>query len=199
MFTSDVAWQYWELHCYQLLYEIEGQPIGNRAICIPRFKGHSLREHIAANTLTPIMIIAAAQEFQRVHGLFSPLSGRRWTHGDSHTGNVLYNDITGRAYLIDFETQHEPGRAETACQADDLLVFILELMGTSSDWINLSDLFLRTYADREVLHELEHRLCLQSGLERLLWKIRTNYLPMPSLQLRIQQLHRILACISQQR
>jgi len=50
---------------------------------------------------------------------------------------VIYEASNNRARLIDFEIYHEKSLATAARQADDLLVFLLDLVGTlpTRQWV----------------------------------------------------------------
>ena len=45
--------------------------------------------------------------------------------------NVVYNERTGRSRLIDFEIVHDKSLPAVARHADDLLVFLLDLIATA--------------------------------------------------------------------
>ena len=85
------------------------------------------------------------------------ITGSDWSHGDASMTNVIYNEKTGRARLIDFEIRHEKSLPATARHADDLLVFLLDLVGrvSSRQWIRLAICFLRAYGDAAVMRELK--------------------------------------------
>jgi hypothetical protein len=140
------------------------------------------------------MMRAAAHEFRRAHMLFSPLLHDHWSHGDPHLANVLYDPITQRARLIDFETRHELTLRACERHADDLLVFLLDLLGAdrTSGWQQLSSEFLTTYGRGEALRTLHHRLNPPHGLELVLWKTRTNYLPKALLLERIASIRDLI-------
>lgn len=196
MFPKVAAWQDWELHSYRLLYgdDFPCEKVGSRAIRIPQVPGQRLSHYHDNGALSETMFQAAAHEFRRVHRLISPLMGSGWSHGDPHLDNVLYDAETGQAHLIDFETRHETGLQAEARWADDLLVFLLDLLGKdpTENWQKYSQIFLAAYGDGDVLRHLADRLTLPYGLERVLWKTRTHYLNTHSLKARLVQLRAIV-------
>lgn len=197
MFRQAYQWQAWELHSYELLYAQAGEAIGNAKISIIPFAGKTLREYLECGKLTPRMMRTAAQELRRVHACFSPLRQSLWTHGDPHLDNFLFDELTSCVHLIDFETQHEDTMPLVQRQADDLLVLLLDLLGRdlSEDWQQHARSFLTTYDNALVLTELQKRIVLPTGWERLLWKTRTHYLPYAILVRRITTLNEIIQTI----
>src|SRR6266581_8602775 len=130
-----------------------------RTVCADKLPGESLWEHMNRGTLTQQMLEAAGREFFRAHLLWSDEFGGPWSHGDASMTNVIYNEKTGRARLIDFEIRHEKSLPVTARHADDLLVFLLDLVGrvSSRQWIKFAICFLRAYGDATVMRELKKR------------------------------------------
>jgi hypothetical protein len=180
MFTRTRDWQKWEVESYRLLYgnRNEIMMVGRDAVQIPNIAGVSLKEYLESHILTLEMVRAAAIEFSRVHHLATPMLGSEWSHGDPHLENVLYDTESHQAHLIDFETCHQQSLSVDERRADDLLVFLLDLLGrdNSNSWLELSSAFLETYANRPVLERLSIRLIIPNGLEAVLWKTRTNFM-----------------------
>jgi hypothetical protein len=196
MFAQTRNWQVWEVESYRLLYGLESDIaiVGDDSVRIPNVPGISLKRCLEANTLTPEMLSAAAIEFSRAHGLMMPLLTSEWSHGDPHLENVLYDAETHQAHLIDFETRHQSGLSAIERQADDLLVFLLDLLGRdrSDNWSEMGRVFLQTYANRAVLENLSTRLTLPCGLELVLWKTRTNHISTSLLNDRLATLKQII-------
>lgn len=194
MFPRSKAWQQWEIHSYQLLYERDCLPILNDVIRVEPLPGRSLREYLDDGCLSALMMRAAGAEFKRAHGLMSPDLGDLWSHGDPHLNNVLYDKAGGCAYLIDFETRHDSHLSAVERHADDLLVLLLDLIGRdrSMDWFALSRAFLSAYGDTAVLNALASRLIVPNGLELALWKTRTNHLPLDVLRERLELLRQMI-------
>jgi len=182
MFPAPCEWQAWECHCYQTLYGGGCEPVGENALRVQPFPGESLRTLLENNILTDDVLRAAACEFRRAHALDG------WSHGDPHLHNVIYDGQ--RAYLIDFETRHQHGLSAAERHADDLLVFLLDLIGRdpSEQWSAWSRIFLAAYDNSAVRGVLFARLAMPRGLELVLWKSRTNYFPTPHLAKRITAL-----------
>lgn len=187
MFSDSVAWQGWEMQSYEVLHGRACLSILKDALLIEPLPGRSLKNYLESGALTKTMLQAAGREFKRCHAL---LNGG-WSHGDPHLDNVLYDEVTKRAYLIDIETRHDSRLSAPECHADDLLVFLLDLLGRDSAacWLEHSRIFLESYADVEVLVALARRLIMPRGLELVLWKTRTNHLPTHILRERIRLLN----------
>jgi hypothetical protein len=102
---------------------------------------------------------------------------RGWSHGDASIPNVIYNQKTGRARLVDFEIMHERSLSENERHADDLLVFLLDLVARVSDrrWLPFALAFLRAYDDFEVVRVLRKRLVIPTDLALIWWNVRTNF------------------------
>src|SRR5205814_10372007 len=87
---------------------------------------------------------------------------------------------------------HEKSLPTTARQADDLLVFLLDLVGrvSSRQWIKFAICFLRAYNDAAVIRELQKRLIVPTGLALIWWNVRTNFTGSAKVNRRFQALHR---------
>ena len=174
MFPAVRAWQAWELHSYALLHggARRAAAVGRDAIVVEALPGETLARRLARGGLTPAMMAAAARELGRAHAL-------AWSHGDPHLGNVLYDEAADRAYLIDFETRHEPQLSVTERRADDLLVLLMDVMASDASprWLELARALVATYPAREALGVVRDRLRPPDGWARVLWRIRTHHRP----------------------
>jgi hypothetical protein len=83
--------------------------------------------------------------------------------------NVIYNEKTGRARLIDFEIVHDKSLSAAARHADDLLVFLLDLIAAAHgrQWLPMALRFLNAYDNVDVISELEDQLVLPSEMADL--------------------------------
>jgi len=196
MFPRTSDWQIWEVESYRLLYGAESNIaiVGSNSVRIPNVPGMSVKRYLETHTLTPEIMVAAAIEFSRAHNQIMPTLGAAWSHGDPHLENVLYDAETHQAHLIDFETRHQSGLSAVERHADDLLVFLLDLLGrdSSDNWLKLSRIFLLTYANHAVLGSLSIRLKMPRGFELVLWKTRTNHLSTVVLTERLNLLKHVL-------
>jgi len=180
--SSPGEWQQWEVSCFNLLHGPEGyraEAWGDSGVCADLLPGEALHDHAFAGTLTEAMLRAAGRELRRAHTLKSALIGGRWSHGDPHLGNFIYDAAGDRARLIDFEVYHRPGMSESDRHTDDLLVTIQDLMGRADFglWRERVEWFLEGYRISEpLLERLATRLNQPVGLKRLWWAIRTGYL-----------------------
>ncbi|MFY2564267.1 hypothetical protein ACN469_42140 [Corallococcus terminator] len=180
MFPSAKHWRDWELSTFALLHPGRtAEARGQRAVALEALPGERLDLLLAQGRLTQAMVEAAARELHRAHGLTSPQTSHPWSHGDAHLKNVLYDKAGQRAWLIDFETEHDAHLSADARHADDLFVFLLDLRGraTREQALSLAMAFLRAYAEPGVLKALQARLRPPRGLERALWKSRSHHLP----------------------
>jgi hypothetical protein len=179
-FWSKVEdWRRWEVDCFQMLNgdRFQAYACGARTVCADKLPGESLWDHMNRRTLTRPMLQAAATEFRRAHQFWSDEFRGPWSHGDATMTNVIYNDKTGRARLIDFEIIHEKSLRAAARHADDLLVFLLDMAGIvrGRQWLPFALCFLDSYGDAEVINELRKQLVLPSGLAWIWWGVRTNF------------------------
>jgi hypothetical protein len=196
-YLSDVReWRRWEARCFQML---NGDRFGakvrdSRTVTLDKLPGDNLWDHMNRGTLTPRMLKAAGSEYRRAHHFKNEEFGSGWSHGDASMTNVIYDEKTGRARLIDFEIRHEKSLPATARQADDLLVFLLDLVGrvSSRQWIKFAICFLRAYGDAGVMRELKKRLVVPTGLALIWWNVRTNFTGSAKVSRRFQALRRAL-------
>jgi Lipopolysaccharide kinase (Kdo/WaaP) family len=174
MFPSVRAWQAWELHSYALLHGggRRAAAVGRDAIVVEALPGETLARRLARGGVTPAMMAAAARELGRAHAL-------AWSHGDPHLGNVLYDEAADRAYLIDFETRHEPRLNALERHADDVLVLLMDVMASEASprWLELARAFVAAYPARAPFGLVHDRLSPPDGLARVLWRIRTHHRP----------------------
>jgi len=180
MFPSVSAWKKWELYSYALLHgeRYDSKDIGDRSILIEKLPGRDLRSLAAASKLNAEIVESSAKELLRAHDLFSEMLGEGWSHGDPHMANFIYDDVTKKCYLIDFETYHEKQYTQLQRQADDVLVLLLDMMGRVpgkyfAEW---TPIFLATYNRPTVFDELSGRLVCPRGWERVLWMTRSKHL-----------------------
>jgi hypothetical protein len=140
-------WQRWELGCFNLLhhYTLQAFAKGSRTVCEDEVPGRSLLEHVNRGTLKPRMLEAAARELRRVHEFWCEELGDHWSHGDPHLDNVIYDRAADRARLIDFEVIHDKSIPALLRHADDLLVFLQDLMGrvTAGQWLHFRPFLYR--------------------------------------------------------
>ena len=189
MWTSPAAWIAHELDSFARLH-------GPERVCgpLPRglytevLPGRGLRA-LLAESPGPEVARAVARELRRAHALRDD-QGAPWSHGDLHLDNVLFDGE--RAWLIDFETRHRPDTPAVARHADDLLVLLLDAMGLSSGWATFAAPLLQTYADPAVLRALAARLTPPTGLEAVLWSVRTHHMDRARLRAALERLREVV-------
>ncbi|MEY2556513.1 MAG: hypothetical protein QOF93_1657 [Verrucomicrobiota bacterium] len=196
-FWSKVEdWQRWEVDCFEMLNgdRFHARKSGARTVVADKLPGESLWEHLNRGTLTRKILRASAAEFRRAHQFWSDHFQGPWSHGDGTSQNVLYDASTNRARLIDFEIVHDKQLATTARQADDLLVFLLDMVGIVSTrcWIPFATTFLEAYGDREVVAQLRRQLDLPGGLAWIWWGVRTNFTNPAKVKRRLASLSRAI-------
>ncbi|HZR78547.1 MAG TPA: hypothetical protein VFA58_05025, partial [Chthoniobacterales bacterium] len=197
-FWSTVEdWQRWEIDCYNMLNgdHYKAYASGGRTVIAEKLPGESLWQYLNRGTLTRRMLIAAATEFRRAHEFWTDEFRGCWSHGDASITNVIYNASENRARLIDFEIYHEKSLSAAARQADDLLVFLLDLVGTlpTRQWIPFATTFLQAYGNGEVIAQLREQLDLPGGLAWIWWGVRTNFTNPAKVKRRLANLSRAIA------
>lgn len=198
LWTSLAEWQRWEIDSFVMLNGPTGfraYADGPRAVCASELPGRSLSDHLDAGTISERMFIAAGRELSRVHACSVPPFRDGWSHADPHLGNVIYDAAENRARLIDFEVAHLSSLSAIERHADDLLIFLQDLVGLVSieKWQAFSRCFIDSYGDAAVSAALRQRLVVPRwGPPRVWWTIRTNYLPHPELVRRMDILRKSL-------
>ena len=188
----DAAWQQWEVACFQQLHggEYRAFRCGDRAVGADELPGLSLSHHLSAGSLTPEMLAAAGRELRRAHAWRCDAFGGAWSHGDPHSGNFIYDAANGRARLIDFEVMHHASLSAGDRHANDLVVFLQDLMGRidAGLWLPGARRFLEAYGRPEIIALLVRQFTVPRGLARLWWSVRTTYLSRAELTRRIGEL-----------
>lgn len=186
------AWQRWEVECFLALHgdSFRAFADGPRAVAAEEVPGVNLSDHLTAGTLTAPMLAAAGCELRRAHERDCAAFAGPWSHGDPHVGNFVYEPGTARARLIDFEVQHHATLAADDRHADDLLVFLQDMLGRISRelWLPSAQRFLAAYDRPEIVARLRERLVPPRGLARVWWAVRTTYLASPELESRLAAL-----------
>jgi hypothetical protein len=189
-------WQQWEVDCFKMLNgdSFVAFTDGPRSVCIENLPGKSLSDHLDDGTLDDAMLGAVASEFSRVHRLASKRFNGHWSHGDPHSGNVIYDARTSRARFIDFEVLHDPDLPSAERHADDLLIFLQDLVGriSADRWLPAATRFLKSYANRDVIDVLSRKLVVPRGMSRVWWAIRTSYIRPSELDRRVRLLREVL-------
>jgi len=196
-YLSDVRdWRRWEARCFRMLNRdrFRAKVTDSRTVRLDKLPGDNLWDHMNRGTLTPRMLKAAGSEYRRAHHFKSEAFGSGWSHGDASMTNVIYDEKTECARLIDFEIRHEKSLPTTARQADDLLVFLLDMVGRipNRQWLPFAICFLRAYNDSAVIRELKKRLVVPTGLALIWWNVRTNFTGTAKVNRRFQALRRAI-------
>ena len=164
------------------------------SVWIERLPGSDFDTLNEKGKLEAEMFYNAGLEFQRVHGLYSPRFRGPWSHGDPNFGNVIVDERSRRVRLIDFETVHVKTLSPDDRHADDIAVFLLDVVGgINEDALPvMAAAFLAGY-NRPAIWELaQGRLVIPSGFGRLWWGIRTQYAPPGVLRRRLALLRECL-------
>lgn len=197
-FWAKIAnWRRWEVECFNMLNgdRFRAWPCGQKAMCADKLPGKNLWEHLEHGTLTKKMVEAAGREFRRAHQFPSNKFRGPWSHGDAGTNNVIYDDKTGRARFIDFEIVHDKSLQAKSRQADDLLVFLLDVIAVAPNpqWLVLALSFLNAYGNTAVICELEDELIVPSGMAWIWWGVRTNFANPAKVRKRLDKLRDVIA------
>jgi hypothetical protein len=194
------AWQHWEVNCFQQLHGEHYRAFadGPRGVGAEMMPGAPLSDPLDMARLTTRMAAAAGRELRRAHHWECVELGGRWSHGDPHAGNFLYDPSEDRARLIDFEVMHDRDLSADQRHADDLLTFLQDVIGRvhRDDWVPLAHAFLEGYDRPEIIPALRRQLFVPRGLPRLWWAVRTAYLPPAELANRLGTLRASLTLTS---
>ena len=190
--ANGVEWRAWEVNCFRLLHGPEfvaGVDQGGTPF-VSVLPGVDLSRHLTAGTLRPEHIAAAGAELRRAHGFHSEQLGGRWSHGDPHTGNFIFDAATGRARLVDFEMRHHRDLPEARRHADDLLVMLQDVCGRcgAGEWLPLAEAFLAGYGCGETVALLDDLLHVPRGIPRVWWAVRTSWMGRAELERRMAAL-----------
>ena len=190
--TKAEDWQRWEVECFKMLNgdRFRASRVRNNAICIDQLPGESLWDHLNRRTLSRRMVEAAGVEFRRAHRFQSKQFRGAWSHGDAAMTNVIYDDKSNRARLIDFEIVHDKSLPAISRHADDLLIFMLDLIATGSgrQWLPLTLAFLNAYDNAPVIAQLSRQLAPPSGMAWIWWGVRTSFVNPAKIRLRLAKL-----------
>jgi hypothetical protein len=190
-------WRRWEVKCFRMLNgdRFRAFASGAKTVCTDKLPGKNLWEHLNKGTLTRRMLEAAGRELRRAHQFWSDEFDGLWSHGDSTATNVIYNQKTGRARLIDFELVHDRSLSAKSRHADDLLVFLLDILAIASSrqWLPFALCFLNAYGDPIVLAELTNRLALPNGIAWIWWGVRTSFANPGKVKQRLERIRDVTA------
>jgi len=190
-------WRHWEVIRFRMLNgdRFRAFASGAKTVCTDKLPGKNLWEHLTEGTLTRRMLEAAGRELRRAHQLWSDEFHGPWSHGDSTATNVVYNQKTGRARLIDFELVHDKSLSAKSRHADDLLVFLLDILAIASSrqWLPFTLCFLNAYGDPIVLSELTNHLALPNGIAWIWWGVRTSFANPGEVKQRLERLRDVTA------
>jgi len=193
--TED--WRRWAVKCFNMLNgdRFRARPSGANSVCADKLPGRSLWDHLIDGTLTLKMMEAAGQELRRAHQLWSDEFHGPWSHGDACMTNAIYDETTGRARLIDFEIVHRKSLSAKSRHADDLLVFLLDLLAVApnSQWLSLTLAFLKKYDNAPVLAQLKKELALPTGMAWIWWGVRTSFANPAKVKRRLQKIAGVVA------
>ena len=190
-------WRRWEVECFKMLNgdRFRAWARGDKTVCADKLPGKSLWEHLEQRRLTREMVEAAGHEFRRAHQFRSDEFRGPWSHGDAGANNVIYDEKTGRARLIDFEIVHDKSLPAKSRQADDLLVFLLDLIAVAPNpqWLTLALSFLNAYGNAAVICELEDELALPNGMAWIWWGVRTSFANPAKVKQRLEKIRNVIA------
>ena len=141
------------------------------------------------------MLEAAGRELRRAHQFWSDEFHGPWPHGHSTGTNVVYNQKTGRARLIDFELVQAKSLPAKSRHAHDLLVFLLDILAIASSpqWLPFALCFLNAYGDPTVLAELTNHLALPNGIAWIWWGVRTSFANPAKVKQRLERIRDVTA------
>jgi hypothetical protein len=195
--SKTEEWQQWEINCFNMLHgdRFHARASGANSICADKLPGKSLWDHLNDGTVTREMMEAAGHELRRAHQFWSDEFRAAWSHGDAGTNNVIYDEKTGRARLIDFEIVHEKSLSTKSRHADDLLVFLLDLLALAPDrqWLTLVLAFLKAYDNASVIAQLKDQLAVPAGMAWIWWGVRTSFANPAKVKRRLEKIAGVVA------
>lgn len=172
--AGAALWQARELMSFRLLNRgYAASASGRLGVWTERLPGEDLRSLLEGGRLTRREMRAAGAAFAQVHALRDPETGACWSHGAPRLENVVYDEASREARLVDFEAAHLGGLDPVERHADDLLHFLLDLAGRApagSPWPGLASSFLTFYGVNPVRKRLVRRLACPSAVERAVWR-----------------------------
>jgi len=189
-------WKRWEEKCFQMLNggRFRVYPSGAKTVCTAKLPGESLWGRMNRRILTRQMLEAAGRELFRAHQYWSDEFGSWLSQGDATMTNVIYNEKTGRARLIDFEIIHHKSLPATTRHADDLLVFLLDILAIAPGrkWLPFALCFLNAHGDVDVIAELKNQLAVPNGLAWIWWGVRTSFAKPAKVKQRLAKLRKAI-------
>jgi hypothetical protein len=190
------VWRQQEVASFRLLNgeEFLAFSADDGSVWLERLPGSDLDTLNEEGKLQVGMFYAAGLEFRRVHGLYSPRFHGPWSHGDPNFGNVIVDERGQRVRLIDFETAHVETLSPDDRHADDVAVFLLDLLGgvAEENLPAMAAAFLAGYNRPAIWTLAQRRLVVPTGFGRLWWGIRTEYAPLGILRRRLALLRQCL-------
>jgi hypothetical protein len=190
-------WRRWEVKWFETLNgdRFRAWVSDGQTVCADKLPGKSLWEYLEHRKLTRKMVEAAGHEFRRAHQFRSDQFRGPWSHGDAGTNNVIYDEKTGRARFIDFEIVHDKSLPAKSRHADDLLVFLLDVIAVAPNpqWLSLALAFLNAYGNTAVICELEDELALPNGLAWIWWGVRTSFANPAKVKRRLEKIRDVVA------
>jgi hypothetical protein len=195
--TKTKDWQRWEIECFKMLNgdRFRASRLRDNAVCVDQLPGESFWDHLNLGSLTRAMVEAAGFEFRRAHQFWSEEFRGPWSHGDAGMANVIFDDKTGRAQLIDFEILHDKSLSARSRHADDLLIFLLDLTAVAPprQWLPLALAFLNAYDNAPVIAQLSRQLAPPSGMAWIWWGVRTSFANPAKIKQRMAKLRDLTA------
>jgi hypothetical protein len=186
-------WRRWEVKCFRMLNgdRFRAFAYGAKTVCTDKLSlGTSERRH------------ARGECWKRLERSF----GARINSGATNLtarGHMairrrqmsFYNQKTGRARLIDFELVHHRSLSAKSRHADDLLVFLLDILAIASSrqWLPFALCFPNTYGDPIVLAELTNPLALPNGIAWIWWGVRTSFANPAKVKQRLERIKDVTA------
>jgi hypothetical protein len=190
-------WRRWEVNSFNMLNgdRFHARVTGTNAICVDKLPGRSLSDHLKDGTLTQKMMAAAGHELRRAHQIRSDEFRGPWSHGDAGTNNVFYDGKSGRARLIDFEIVHKKSLSTKSRHADDVLVFLLDViaLAPNREWLTLVLAFLNAYDNATVIAHLRNQLAVPTGMAWIWWGVRTSFANPKKVKRRLRKIAGVVA------
>ena len=109
------------------------------------------------------------------------------------TSSMMRRPVARGSSILKFV--HDKSLPAKSRHADDLLVFLLDVIATAPNpqWLALSLSFLNAYANATVISELQNQLALPTGMAWIWWGVRTSFANPAKVKRRLEKIRDVIA------
>jgi hypothetical protein len=170
-FLPNAEWRAWELAVYQALGVANVTADDRGRLILPSFPGSPLDKLLESNVDTDLKRRAAIEslrKLRRAHQCrltWPDGIERTFSHGDATVRNVIFEQVTRRAWWIDFESLHDSTLTDAARRADDIRAWLVSAVECWPEVDALAQAVVEGYRDADVVAVLAEQL--RCGRENL--------------------------------